>query len=205
MARVLNSISLDAPTSDPNALVGATFSFDGTPGFSGTGGVQRYDFYWQVDDGGGYVTIAASGTGLTTADTNPLVNTNSATQNSITVTCSAAGTYTVRMAGASTSGGAIDTFSSTQAVTVTALEINADAGAYSISGTDLVPGIGLIVSAGSYSLSGSQAALETALSVSAGSYSINGQDASLDPVVDHPMTHAKMLRHLSDGQLFWAA
>ncbi|MFZ9979557.1 MAG: hypothetical protein ACO3HN_06395 [Opitutales bacterium] len=119
MARVLNSISFGAPAAPVSASVSDTFAFTGTPGFTGSGGVQRYDWKWEVDDGGGYVTIASSGTGLTTSGTNPLVNTNSSTANSITVSCDAPGSYTIRMAGAPTSGGSYTVFSSTQSVTVT--------------------------------------------------------------------------------------
>lgn len=119
MAKVLSSISLDSPSSPFSGSTNDTFSFAGTPTLSGGGGVQRYDFKWEVDAGGGYVTIGA-GTGLTTSGTNPLVNTNSQTQNSITVTCSEAGSYTIRMSGAPTSGGSYTVFSSTQTVEVSA-------------------------------------------------------------------------------------
>jgi len=121
MAKVLNSISLDAPASPITPAVNDTFAFSGTPGFTGTGGVQRYDFKWEVNkNGAGYVTIAASGTGLITSGTNPLVNTNSQTQNSITVQVESSGSYVIRMAGAPTSGGSYTVFSSTQSVTVAA-------------------------------------------------------------------------------------
>lgn len=118
MAKVLTSISLDAPASPVSAGVNDTFAFSGTPGFTGSGGVQRYDFKWEVNDGGGYVTIGASGTGLITAGTNPIVNTNSQTQNSITVTCDQAGSHTIRMVGAPVSGGAYTVLSATQTVEV---------------------------------------------------------------------------------------
>lgn len=120
MAKTLNSISLDSPASPVSAAVNDTFSFAGTPGFSGTGGVNRYDFKWEVNSGGGYVTIAASGTGLITSDTNPVTNQNSAGQQAITVTCNQAGSYTVRMAGAPVTTGAYTVFSATQTVTVSA-------------------------------------------------------------------------------------
>lgn len=118
MAKVLTSISLDAPTGTVSASVDDTFAFSGTPGFTGTGGVQRYDFQWQVDGGAGYVTMGASGTGLITADANPVTNSNGATQKSITVSCESAGSYTIRMAGAPITGGAYTIFSSTQTVEV---------------------------------------------------------------------------------------
>jgi hypothetical protein len=77
---------------------------------------------WEVDAGAGFVTIASSGTGLTTADTNPLVNSNSASANSITVDCAEAGSYTIRVSGAPTSGGSYTVVSSTQTVEVSASE-----------------------------------------------------------------------------------
>src|SRR3990167_1733607 len=120
MAKVLNAISLDAPAAPVSAAPTDTFSFSGTPGFSGSGGVTRYDFKWEVDGGGGYVTIASSGTGLITADTNPVTNSNSAAQKTITVTCDTAGSYTIRMVGAPATGGSYTVLSSTQTVEVTA-------------------------------------------------------------------------------------
>jgi hypothetical protein len=120
VARVLNSIALTAPAAPVDATVNDQFTFTGTPGFTGSGGVQRYDMKWEVDAGAGFVTIAASGTGLTTASTNPLVNSNSATANSITVDCTDAGSYTIRISGAPTSGGSYTVVSSTQTVEVSA-------------------------------------------------------------------------------------
>lgn len=118
MAKVLSSIAFNAPAAPVTANVSDTFAFTGTPGFTGTGGVQRYDFKWEVDDGGGYVTIAASGTGLITSGTNPIINTNAQTAQSITVTCDQVGTYTIRMVGAPTSGGSYTVLSTTETVTV---------------------------------------------------------------------------------------
>ena len=123
MARVLNSITVVAPTGSITPVVDDTFAFTGTPGFTGSGGVQRYDFKWEVDDGGGYVTIAATGTGLITAGTNPLVNSNSASVNSITVTVEAEGSYTIRMVGAPATGGSYTVTSATRSVEVAASEL----------------------------------------------------------------------------------
>jgi hypothetical protein len=134
MAKVLTSITVDAPTGAITPAVDDTFAFTGTPGFTGSGGVQRYDFKWEVDDGGGYVTIGAAGTGLITADTNPLVNANSQTANSITVTCDEAGSYTIRMVGAPTTGGSYTVVSDTRDVTVSAAAITGDLAA--IDGAD---------------------------------------------------------------------
>lgn len=123
MARVLSSITVDQPTDAITPAVDDTFTFEGTPGFTGSGGVTRYDFKWEVDAGAGYVTIASSGTGLTTADTNPLVNSNSASANSITVTVAEAGTYTIRMVGAPATGGSYTVISATRSVTVSAPDV----------------------------------------------------------------------------------
>lgn len=120
MAKTLNGISRDSPAAPVEASVDDTFAFAGTPSFSGTGGVNRYDFKWEVDAGAGYVTIGASGTGLITAGTNPVTNSNAQTQQSLTVTCAAAGSYTIRMAGAPATGGNYTVFSATQTVEVTA-------------------------------------------------------------------------------------
>lgn len=119
MAKVLTSISRDSPASPLNAGVNDTFSFAGTPTLTGSGGVQRYDFRWMVNSGSGYVPMSGS-TGLTVSGTNPIVNTNSQAQQSITVTCAQAGSYTVRMEGAPTTGGAYTVLSPAQTVTVTA-------------------------------------------------------------------------------------
>jgi hypothetical protein len=132
MAKVLTAISRDSPASPLSVSVNDTFSFAGTPTLSGGGGVQRYDFRWEVDPGSGFVPISGS-TGLTTANTNPLVNTNSQAQNAITVTCAQAGSYTIRMAGAPTSGGSYTVFSPTQTVSVAeaAVSITPDSSTHS--------------------------------------------------------------------------
>ena len=66
MARTLNAVTLTAPSSAVNANTGSTFTFTATPGFSGTAAVNRYDLKFEVNNGGGYVTIGAA-SGLTTA------------------------------------------------------------------------------------------------------------------------------------------
>jgi len=114
MTKVLSSISLDSPTSPVSASTGNTFTFSGTPTSTGTGGAQAYDLVFQVDPGTGYVTIAASGTVLTTASTNPITATKATTQQSATISCDVAGSYTIRIAGAPTSGGSLTVFSATQ-------------------------------------------------------------------------------------------
>jgi hypothetical protein len=141
MARVLNSITLSAPAAPVEASVDDSFTFTGTPGFTGSGGVQRYDMKWEVDSGGGFVTIASTGTGLTTADDNPLVNSNSATANSITVDCAEAGSYTIRVVGAPVSGGSYTVVSSTQTV-----EVAAAAGTDALLADDLASGAPVLAS-----------------------------------------------------------
>lgn len=122
MTKVLSSISRDSPAATLSANTGDTFAFTGTPTLTGSGGAQRYDFRWMVNPGSGYVPIDGT-TGLSTADTNPLVNTNSQTANSITVTCSTAGSYTIRMEGAPTSGGSYTVLSPTASITVTSAAV----------------------------------------------------------------------------------
>jgi len=142
MAKTLSSISLDAPDAPVSASVNDTFAFSGTPGFTGSGGVARYDWKWEVDDGGGYVTIAASGTGLVTSGTNPEVNSNSQTQNSITVSCDSVGSYTIRMAGAPSTGGSYTVVSATQTVEVAAGAQNITGALYTDTDTFFAATIG---------------------------------------------------------------
>jgi hypothetical protein len=142
MAKVLNSISLDDPASPVTADVNDTFAFTGSPGFAGGGGVQRYDFKWEVNLGLGFFPIGASGTGLITADTNPLENSNSQTQNSITVTCDEAGSYTIRMVGAPSTGGSYTVVSATETV-----EVSAAAGTDDLLADDVATGTPTLTSA----------------------------------------------------------
>lgn len=117
MAKTLSSISRDSPGAALAAAPGDTFAFAGTPGFSGTSAVTRYDFKWEVNPGSGYVTIGAA-TALTTAATNPVTNTNQTAQFSATITCVKLGVYTIRMAGAPASGGSYTVTSATATITV---------------------------------------------------------------------------------------
>lgn len=169
MAKVLVSISRDSPASPLTVSTSNTFSFAGTPTLSGGGGAQRYDFKWEVNSGSGYVTIGAA-TGLTTANTNPIVNTNSQAQQSITVTCAQVGSYTIRMAGAPTSGGSYTVFSPTQTVTV---ELAAIAGtmAATEAGSDSAS------ASGSVAVSGSISATESGSDTFAGTGSAASQAA----------------------------
>ena len=178
MAKVLNSISLDAPTSPVTANANDTFAFTGTPSFTGTGGVQRYDFKWEVDDGGGYVTIAASGTGLITSGTNPVINTNSQAAQSITVTCDQAGSYTIRMAGAPTSGGSYTVLSSTQTVTVSAGAITGTG--VLAAAVSTISGSGASLSAGTGTLADQPATVTGAgVSLSTGTGALQAQNSGV--------------------------
>ena len=185
MAKVLTDITVDNPTGAISVAPSDTFAFTGTPVLTGGGGVQRYDFKWEVDSGGGYVTIASSGTGLTTADTNPVINTNSQSANSITVTCTDAGTYTIRMVGAPTSGGSYTVISATRSVTVlNAYAITADSGSYTTSGQNAT-------------------VLHTkVIDANAGSYSTTGQDATITytPVAGGYTLTADVGTYVSRGQ-----
>ena len=137
MAKVLSSISLDAPAAPVSAAPADTFAFSGTPSVSGSGGTQRFDIRFEVDDGGGYVPIAASGSGLITADTNPVTNLNNVSPQSITVTCDTAGSYTIRIAGAPSTGGAYTVTSSTQTVEVAAAA-EAHSGSFAATGGGVI-------------------------------------------------------------------
>lgn len=189
MAKVLTAITVDAPTGSISVAPSDTFAFTGTPTLTGGGGVQRYDFKWEVNDGGGWVTIASSGTGLITSNTNPVVNTNSQSANSITVTADAAGTYTIRMVGAPTSGGSYTVISATRSVTVlNAYALTANSGTYSQTGqaatvlkTHVLP-----ANNGSYSLTGQASTIDYVpgpsgyeITADSGTYSITGQTATV--------------------------
>jgi len=197
MPKVLSSITVDAPTGSISVAPSDTFAFTGSPTFSGSGGTQRYDFKWEVDSGGGYVTIAASGTGLITAGTNPVVNTNSTTPNSITVTADAAGTYTIRMVGAPTSGGSYTVISATRSVTVlNAYAITANSGTYSQTGqaATITKAHVLPADNGSYSLTGQAATIDYVAGPSgyeviadSGTYSLTGQTATITYLQNFPI------------------
>lgn len=118
MTKVLNAITLNTPAANVAGPIGATFAFAGTPGFTGTSSVQGYDAKWEADPGSGYVTLDNTTTGLRTSATNPIVNRTATTQMSATVTLTTAGTYTIRMSGAPTSGGSYTVTSATKTVTV---------------------------------------------------------------------------------------
>lgn len=180
MAKVLTAISLNSPASPLNVNVNDTFSFAGTPTLSGGGGVQRYDFRWEVDSGGGFVPISGS-TGLTTANTNPLVNTNSQAQNAITVTCAEAGSYTIRMAGAPTSGGSYTIFSATQSVTVTLAAITGTMAAQE-SGSDAAAASGTVTVAGA--MAASESGSDTFAGTGGSSGSVTGTLAATESGTD---------------------
>jgi hypothetical protein len=151
MPKVLSSIAVNAPAGAVNAATNDTFSFAGTPSFSGSGGTQRYDLKFEVNNGGGYVTIGA-GTELTTAGTNPVVNSASTAQSAITVTCSQAGSYTIRISGAPTTGGSYTVLSATRAITVSAAAI-AGTMAATETGSDTASSSGAVAVSGAFSAS----------------------------------------------------
>ena len=71
MAKVLNGISRDAPTANPNATAGDTFTFSGTPSTSGSGGTQRFDIRFEVNGGSGYAPSGPLGLGLVSSPPTP--------------------------------------------------------------------------------------------------------------------------------------
>ena len=85
---------LNAPTSDPNVLVGNSFVLNCTAitGNASTGINMSFQFNSTTS---GWASITTSG-GLTTTETNPAVNVLNATSYAINVTGAQAGTYWVR-------------------------------------------------------------------------------------------------------------
>ena len=118
MATLLASCTLTAPSSDPSISTGQSFTMTAALTWSGGhGGNEGADvtFEYSTTPGSGFTTIPASGTTLSTADTNPATGIV-ASPVSITVDGDGADTYYVRAVAAASS-----TFtSSEQTVTVSA-------------------------------------------------------------------------------------
>ena len=137
MAQFLKSVTLTAPSVDPDIAEAETFQMTAAltwgGGHGGNESVALYFEYGTVS-GGPYNTIPSSGSELTTADTNPATVT--ASPSSITVTGVGAGTYYVRARGVGTS-----TFSSSeQLVTVSAGAVTGDLDATDVTDTAALAG-----------------------------------------------------------------
>jgi len=117
----------NAPVSDPNVLVGNTFVLNCTAltGNASTGINMSFQFNSTTSD---WADITTSG-GLTTTQTNPVVNVLNGTAYAINVTASQAGTYWVRCQAFNSTYRANST---AQEVTVTTIppDINVSAGSY---------------------------------------------------------------------------
>jgi len=138
MATLFSSITLSAPSVDPDIAETETFQMTAVPvwGGGGHGGNEQVDVYfeWGTVSGGPYGTIPASGSELTTADTNPVSVTASPT--SATVTGVGAGTYYVRVRGVA---GVTDS-SAEQLVTVSAGAVTGDLAATDVTDTAALAG-----------------------------------------------------------------
>ncbi|MEM3690626.1 MAG: hypothetical protein QXZ40_02785 [Candidatus Micrarchaeia archaeon] len=118
---------LNTPTSDPNVVVGNSFVLNCTAltGNASTGINMSFQFNSTTS---GWTEITTSG-GLTTTETNPVVNVRNATAYAINVTGAQAGTYWVRC---KVYNSTYSTYSATQQVTVTTIppKINVSANSY---------------------------------------------------------------------------
>lgn len=114
------SVTLTAPSSDPNIDEGQTFTMTGDVADASHGGMD-YDMHWQYDQGTStWIDIPASGSELTVPAPNPILNHIVKGTTSKTITGVGAGTYQVRIQTIDNNdGGATDT-SGTQTVTVNA-------------------------------------------------------------------------------------
>jgi hypothetical protein len=102
MATNLTSVTLTAPSVDPDIPVDSSFVMTITGGYSGGGGVTSHDFYWEWDQGiDSWQAIPASGgsAGLYTNDTNPLTGKTTTDPETITVYGDAAGVFKIRAHG----------------------------------------------------------------------------------------------------------
>jgi hypothetical protein len=97
-AQRLGTVTMTAPLSDPDIAAGQTFDMScyWTKIYSGSS-YPSVTLYFEYDQGTGtWVTIPASGGGLTTSGTNPKTSTTDGVTYTITVTGSTAGVYNVR-------------------------------------------------------------------------------------------------------------
>ena len=144
MAQLLQSVTLSAPSTDPNVDSGNSFSMTAALTWGGGhGGNESVDlhFEYSTSPGGPYSDVPASGSELTTANTNPASVTGSPV--SITVAGAGAGTYYVRVRGIGSSS-----FSSVeQVVTVNAGAITGTLSAQE-SGVDIASMLGVVPASG---------------------------------------------------------
>ena len=96
MASTVASVALTQPSSDPNIDEAQTYTQGGQVTFASHGGAD-YDMHFQYDQGSGSWTDIPLSGGLSTADTNPIVNITDAVEYTITVTGSTEDVYEVRI------------------------------------------------------------------------------------------------------------
>jgi hypothetical protein len=122
VAQNLNSITLNLPSSDPNATEGGQFTLRATGSLQGGGGINPYSLVGQVSTtsaSSGFVDITTT-TGLSTDSTNPLTGLTDESPHDWTIDCDTADTYWVRVAGDPDNGTNYTILSSAQQVTVNA-------------------------------------------------------------------------------------
>lgn len=115
----VSSITISAPTSDPNITEGNNFTFEITVN-DASHGAMDYDLHWQWDQGTATWQDIPSSGGLSTADTNPILNHTVKGATSITVTGNTAGSYNIRGRTIDHNDGDAEDLTSSQAVTVNA-------------------------------------------------------------------------------------
>lgn len=124
MPRIVDSIALDSPASDPNINETQTFTMDGTLTTSGSHAID-VNVHWEWDQGLGdsdanYADIPASSAALTIGGTNPENNYSNANLTAQTITGVTAGSYFVRIRTVDNNDSGAKDVSGTQAVTVNA-------------------------------------------------------------------------------------
>jgi hypothetical protein len=125
MVKIVDSIALDAPASDPNIDETQTFNMDGTLTTSGSHAID-VNVHWEWDQGLGdsdanYADIPTSAAALTTGGTNPQNNFSNANLTAHTITGNTAGSYFVRIRTVDNNDSSAKDVSGTQAVTVNAV------------------------------------------------------------------------------------
>jgi hypothetical protein len=117
----VDSVTMTAPSSDPNINVGGSFAMEGNI-TKALHGALDYDFYWQWDQGiATWVDIGTdTGLGLYHAGTNPLTAQIDEATKSLTIFGGSAGTYSVRCRTVDHNDGDATDDSGTQTVTVSA-------------------------------------------------------------------------------------
>lgn len=114
------SVTLTAPSSDPNINEGGTFTMTGDVADANHGGID-YDMHWQYDQGTStWIDIPTSGSELSVPASNPILGHNVKGTTSKTITGEGAGTYEVRIRTIDNNDGGAEDLSGTQTVTVNA-------------------------------------------------------------------------------------